>query len=162
MKEYKIKFNSKNYSPKEKGFWAKVLIMALAIFLTCVFFPSIVKADPVGALLAAIVISLLNAFLRPVLMMIAMPLILGTFGFFYLIINAVIILITDRIIPSFEVNGFWGAIGFIIIVSIISWLLELPARLNKRNATEEEQKNPEFTSYEDVTEEKENKEEKEN
>ncbi|MDR1846793.1 MAG: phage holin family protein [Bacteroidales bacterium] len=155
MKEYKINFGGNNNSPKQKGFWTKVIVMTLAIWITCLIFPSIVTGDILGALLAAIIISLLNSFLRPLLTMIFIPLIVVTFGFFYVVINVIIVLLTAALLPNFSVNGFWGAVGFIIIVSAVSWLLDMPARYNRKNEPKQE-KEPEFTNYEDVSNDNDN------
>jgi putative membrane protein len=152
MKEYKVNFNNGGYSPKQKRFWTKVLIMAVAIWLTCIMFP-VANGTLLGALVAAIVISLLNAFVRPALTIISLPLIIGSFGLFYLLINALIVLLTAWLIPSFSVNGFGGAILFIIIVNIISWLLELMSRLNRKTVEQKQEQESEFTNYEDITDE---------
>ncbi|MDR0789294.1 MAG: phage holin family protein [Bacteroidales bacterium] len=156
MKEYKVNFNSGNFSPKQKSFWTKVLIMALAIFITSLLF-SIAEANPLSAVAAAIMISVLNAFLRPILTMVSLPLIVMSLGLFYLVINALIILMTSAIIPGFSVNGFGDAILFSIIVTLISYVLEMPAKYRRQKKELEPKDETKFTSYEDVTEEEEDK-----
>ncbi|MDR1006759.1 MAG: phage holin family protein [Bacteroidales bacterium] len=159
MKEYKFTFNGGGASPKSKGFWLKVLIMALAIFITSLLF-SIVKANPLSAFVAAVVISLLNNSLRPLLAMISLPLIIFSFGLFYIVINAIIVLLASWLIPGFEVNGLFNAILFSIIVTLLSYLIELPTKYRRIQDSEDDSDDDKgsnvFTSYEDVTPEKDN------
>lgn len=76
------------------------------------------------ALLVALVLSLLNVVLKPLLVLITLPFTLFTFGLFLLVINAFIILIASAWIKEFRVDGFWWALLFSIIVSLITSLLE--------------------------------------
>ena len=146
------------------SFWTKVLVMALAIFITSLLFDIADVHSPLSAIVAAIVISLLNAFLRPLLLLISVPLIVMSLGLFSLVINALIILLTSYLVKGFHVDGLWDAILFSIIVTIISFLLDLPQRIRKTRemfAEKEDEKEDEgFTDYEDVTEEEKDKEDK--
>jgi putative membrane protein len=154
MKGFKINFNGSNFSLTSARFWTKILVMTIAIFLTSYMFSIAKVSNPLSALGAAIVISLLNAFLRPILTLVSMPLIMASFGLFFLVINAFIVLLTSAIIPGFDVKGFWDAMLFSIIVTLISYLLELPIkRRGYRKTLEEDKEKEEFTSYEDVTDE---------
>lgn len=115
-----------------KEFWIKIVIMTIAIWI--VSFTGLVEHTdgPFYALLAAIIISLLNAVLRPILSLISMPLIIFSFGVFMLIINALIILLTSYILsPHFVVSGFINALFFSIIVTILTFLMNLPRKLKK-------------------------------
>lgn len=146
------------------SFWTKVLVMALAIFITSLLFDIADVHSPLSAIVAAVVISLLNAFLRPLLLLISVPLIVMSLGLFSLVINALIILLTSYLVKGFHVDGLWDAILFSIIVTIISFLLDLPQRIRKTRemfAEKEDEKEDEgFTDYEDVTEEEKDKEDK--
>lgn len=74
-------------------------------------------------LLAALVLGLLNALIRPVLLFLSLPFILVTMGLFILIVNAVVLKLTSGLTPGFHVTGFWTAIFGSIIISSVSWVL---------------------------------------
>jgi len=77
-----------------------------------------------GCLLcASLLLVILNAFIRPVLLFLSLPLILVTLGVFILIINALMLKFVGEIMPCFDVPGFWRAFFGAIIISIVSWLL---------------------------------------
>jgi len=80
--------------------------------------------DRIGCLLAAsLLLGIVNAFIRPILLLLSLPLILVTLGVFILIINALMLKFVGEILPCFEVPGFWRAFFGAIIISIVSWLL---------------------------------------
>jgi len=72
---------------------------------------------------ASLLLGIVNAFIRPVLLLLSLPLILVTLGIFILIINALMLKIVGQIMPCFQVPGFWRAFFGAIIISIVSWLL---------------------------------------
>lgn len=76
-----------------------------------------------SALLAALVLGLINTFIRPVLVVLTLPITLLTLGLFIFIINAFGFIIASWIVPGFTVYSFWGAFWGAILTSIISWLL---------------------------------------
>lgn len=71
------------------------------------------------ALVAAVVLALINAFLKPVLQVLTLPINILTLGLFSIILNALLILLVDALVPGFAVNGFWNALLF----SIVLWLV---------------------------------------
>lgn len=73
--------------------------------------------------LAALLLGIFNAFLRPILLILSAPLILVTLGFFIFVVNAFMLLLVPTIISGFHVDGFGSAFWGAIIVSIVSWLL---------------------------------------
>jgi putative membrane protein len=80
--------------------------------------------DRLGCLLgASLLLGIVNAFIRPILLLLSLPLILVTLGVFILIINALMLKVVGAIVPCFEVPGFWSAFFGAIIISIVSWLL---------------------------------------
>jgi putative membrane protein len=80
--------------------------------------------ESLGCLLgASLLLGIVNAFIRPVLLILSAPLILLTLGFFILIVNGLMLLFVSEIVPCFTVPGFWSATLGAIIISIISWLL---------------------------------------
>lgn len=75
------------------------------------------------ALLLAVVLSALNALVKPLLILLTLPATILSLGFFLLVVNAVIILLADYLIDGFRVDGFWWALLFSIVLSIINGIL---------------------------------------
>lgn len=103
----------------------KLLLTAVAAYLSAMITPGVYIKSFGSAIIVAIVLSLLNVFIKPLLEFISIPVTLLTLGLFILVINAVIILLASYLVGSFQVSGFWSALLYSIIFSVISWLLEL-------------------------------------
>ena len=101
----------------------KLLISTIVVFVLSYFLPGVHVTDLTGALLVAVVLGLLNTFLKPILVLLTIPVTFFTLGLFLLIINAIIILICDYFIDEFEVVGFLNALLFSILLSIIQSIL---------------------------------------
>jgi putative membrane protein len=99
------------------------LVMTLAVLLTAYLLPGVAVSGFGGALVTAVVLGILNALIRPVLMVIALPITILTLGLFALVINGLIILLVARMVPVFEVANFWWALAFGVIVSIVNSIL---------------------------------------
>ena len=99
------------------------LIYTLAITITAYILPGVEVSGLWVALLTALVLGLVNAVLRPLLVFFTLPLTLLTLGLFVLVINAVLVLLASKIVPGFYVSGFWWALGFSLIVTIINSIL---------------------------------------
>jgi putative membrane protein len=99
------------------------LVMTLAVLLTAYLLPGVAVSGFGGALVTALVLGIVNALIRPVLMIIALPITVLTLGLFALVINALLILLVARIVPGFEVANFWWALAFSVIVSIVGGIL---------------------------------------
>lgn len=85
-----------------------------------------IHADGVFPLiLAALLLGIVNAFVRPVLLLLSLPLILATMGIFFLIINALMLWAVSSIVPGFHVDGFGSAFWGAILISIVSWILSI-------------------------------------
>jgi putative membrane protein len=87
-------------------------------------------------LIAALVFTIVNAFVKPILTLLSIPFIIVTLGLFYFLINILMLYLTDWLVPDFEIRSFgWGILAA-IIVSLVNWVLhmafdspeELPAR----------------------------------
>ncbi len=105
-------------------FIGKLLINTLAIILAAYLLPGIHVHDPLTAFLVAALLALLNVTLKPLLIILTIPITILTLGLFLLVINALIILLAGNIVPGFEVSGFWTALLFSIVVSLINSILE--------------------------------------
>jgi len=75
------------------------------------------------ALLVAAVLGLLNALLKPILVLLTLPVTLVTLGLFLLVINAVIVLLAAKLVQGFHVDSFWWALGFSLLLSMITSVL---------------------------------------
>jgi putative membrane protein len=83
-----------------------------------------IRYDTGAALIGAgLLLGILNAFVRPILLILSAPLILLTLGFFILILNGLMLLFVPSIVIGFHVDSFWSAFWGAIIISIVSWLL---------------------------------------
>jgi putative membrane protein len=100
--------------------WA---VTAFAVFVAAPIV-GINYGQSIGCLLgASLLLGIVNAFIRPVLLVLSAPLILLTLGFFILVVNGLMLLFVGQIVSCFSVPGFWSAVFGAIIISIVSWLL---------------------------------------
>lgn len=108
-------------------FVLRVLVNAVAILLVSTLLPSLVSSgSTVDALAAAFVLGLVNAFLKPLLVLLTLPLTLLSLGLFLLVINGVMLLAVAALVPGFEVHGLFGAMVASVLISFVSWILSLP------------------------------------
>ncbi len=111
------------YRAAMRHFVIRWIITAVAVMVASAFISGI-RYDNMGALIgAALLLGLLNAFARPVLLLLCAPLILFTLGLFILIVNALMLLWVPGIVGGFHVDGFWSAFWGAIVIGIVSWLL---------------------------------------
>ncbi|GAL83378.1 hypothetical protein Solca_3789 [Sporocytophaga myxococcoides] len=103
----------------------KLLISAAIILGATFLLPGILIKSFGVALLVMFVLSILNVILRPVLILLTIPVTILTLGLFLLVINAVIILLTAWMIDGFEVLNFWWALLFSLIVSLVNYIADL-------------------------------------
>ncbi len=100
------------------------LISALAILVAAYILPGVDVNNFLTALVLAIVLGLINALIRPLVLLITLPLNILTLGLFTFVVNALMILLAAQIVPGFSVNGFWWALLFSLVLSIINALLK--------------------------------------
>lgn len=100
----------------------RLLITAIVAYLLTKILPGVHFEGFSTAIIFAIVLGVLNVIVKPILSLFGLPLTIITLGFFALVINALIILIADYFIDSMEINGFWWAFIFSILLSIITSL----------------------------------------
>ncbi len=102
----------------------KILVSSLAVFFTANLLPGVYVDGFPTAILVAVILGLLNNFVKPVLVFLTIPLTIFTFGLFLLVINAFMIILVGQFLAGFIVSGFWPALFFSIIVSLVTSLLE--------------------------------------
>ncbi len=111
-----------------KNFLLKLLVSSIAVYLTAWILPGVHLDSFWVSLLVALVLGLVNAFLKPLLVILTIPVTIFTFGLFLIVINAALVMFVNHIVPGFTVDGFWWAVAFSLIVSLVSSLLEIPVR----------------------------------
>lgn len=102
----------------------KIIISAIAVIISAYILPGVHVEGFFAAVVVAVVLALLNAFLKPLLVFFTIPVTVFTLGLFLLVINAAIIMLTSNIVKGFTVDGFWWALLFSVILSVITSLLE--------------------------------------
>lgn len=104
------------------AFLVRWLITALAVVVSSALLSGISYGDSLTVLLgASLLLGIINALIRPVLLILSLPFILVTMGIFIFVINALLLLLVSKMIPGFQVDGFWSAFFGSIIISIVSW-----------------------------------------
>jgi putative membrane protein len=103
-----------------KRFLIHWLVIALALWVTAYVLPGVSVASTQALAIAAIVLGLVNALIRPVLTILTLPITILTLGLFYLVINGLTFLLASKLVPGFHVGGFWWAVLGALLVSIIS------------------------------------------
>jgi putative membrane protein len=109
-------------------FLIKVIVTTFAVVIGSYIMPGVSVDSFLTAILVAFVLGLLNAILKPILVLLTLPVTILSLGLFLLVINAFIILLTDYFVAGFHVSSFWTAIIFSIILAILNWLLSMPAK----------------------------------
>lgn len=110
----------------------RILITSLAAFAASFILPGVQIDHYLTAIVLAIVLALLNVIVKPLLVILTFPITVITLGLFLLVINAVIILIASHFITGFHVNGFWAALFFSILLSVLTSLLDRLGRGRRR------------------------------
>ncbi|SDR66079.1 putative membrane protein [Polaribacter sp. KT25b] len=110
----------------------KILLTALAVVVLAKILPGVTVLSYTTAIIVAIVIALLNMFVRPLLVFFTLPATIVTLGLFLFVINAVIILLADKLVDGFEVPGFFTALLFSILLSFFRTILFSLLKENKQ------------------------------
>ena len=117
-----------------KGIFIRWLILTVAILSAAYLLDGIEVRGFTSAFFAAAVLGILNAVLRPVLIILTLPLNILSLGLFTFVINAFLLKMASGVIPGFEVHGFWPALFGSLIISLVSWLLS--SLINDRGRVE--------------------------
>jgi len=106
------------------SFIIKVLITAVAVYLAAYFLPGVAITDAKTAVIVALVLALLNMFIKPILVILTIPITILTLGLFLLVINILIIKWTASLVTGFTVDGWLVALLFSLVVSVVSSILQ--------------------------------------
>lgn len=105
------------------AFLIRWLVTTIAVFAAEKIIPGIHCHSAVALLGASLLLGIINAFVRPILLLLSIPFIILTMGLFILVVNALMLMLVAQIIPSFAVDGFWSAFFGSIVISFVSWIL---------------------------------------
>ena len=105
------------------GFLIRLVVNAAALWVAAQLVPGFVLSGVTPLLLAALVLGLINAIVRPILLILTLPLTLVTLGLFLFILNAFCIWLTSRLVPGFEVHTFLAAVLGALVISAVSWIV---------------------------------------
>ncbi len=111
----------------------RFLLSGVAVVLTAYLLPGVDVTDFWTALIVALVLSIANIIVKPILIVLTIPITVLTLGLFLLVINALIILMTDYLVDGFIVDGFWWALLFSLILSIFNSLFDDLTKEKKSN-----------------------------
>lgn len=101
----------------------QLLLTAIVVLVLAEILPGVGVDAFTTSIIVAAVLALLNVLVKPILVLLTLPATLITFGLFLLVINAVIILLVDYLIPGFSVDGFWWALLFSLLLTISQSIL---------------------------------------
>jgi putative membrane protein len=105
-------------------FFLRMVANAVALLLISYLLPQVVTVDGVmAALAAAFVLGLVNAVVRPLFVLLTLPVTVVTLGAFLLVINGLLLLLVSYFVPGFHVNGFLAAVVGSVLLSVVSWIL---------------------------------------
>jgi putative membrane protein len=105
------------------GFLLRVVVNILAIVLAAAVVPGIQLDGMLSAVAAGLLLGLVNAVVRPILLILTLPITLVTLGLFLLVLNGLCLWLVAFVVSGFHVSGFWAAVLGALVVSIVSWIV---------------------------------------
>ena len=99
------------------------LVIAVALWVTATILPGVNFSSTTALAVGAVILGLVNALVRPVLTILTLPFTILTLGLFYLLVNGFVFFLASKIVPGFEVAGFWWAVVGAFVVGLISWFI---------------------------------------
>jgi putative membrane protein len=103
------------------GFLLRAAITALGLWVANELLSGMTFETPAKLVLAAVVLGVVNAVVRPLAFILTLPITVVTLGLFLLVLNAGMVALVAWLIPGFQISGFWTALGAAVIVSLVSW-----------------------------------------
>jgi putative membrane protein len=113
-------------------FIGKILITAMAALIASYLLPGVEIHSGITAIVIALVLALLNTFIKPILIVLTIPITVLTLGLFLLVINTIIIKWTAYLVGGFVVENWWAAFWFSILLSIVTYIIEALVDDNKK------------------------------
>ena len=118
-----VYISTRGYKEYQMSTILKWLGYALTVMFVAWIIPGISVENFLSALLVAVVLGLINVFIKPILMLITLPINFITLGLFTLVLNALLLMLAGYVTPGFDVDGFWSAFFGALILSILSALI---------------------------------------
>lgn len=103
----------------------RVFITGIAVFLAVATVPGIEVRDMTAGVAAVLVLTILNLLIRPILLILTLPLIVLSLGLFLVVVNALLLELTAYLVKGFTVSGFWPAVGGALVISVVTSILSL-------------------------------------
>lgn len=103
-------------------FLLQAVVTALGLWLAAELVPGVAFSDTLTLVIAAVLLGLINAIVRPILVVITFPLTVITFGLFLLVVNAATIGLTAVFLDGFQIDGLWPGVGAAIVTGVVSWI----------------------------------------
>ncbi len=107
------------------SFLLKMIISAVAILITAGILPGVQIKGFFSAFILAIVLALLNALVYPLMVVLTIPVTIITFGLFLFVLNALVVMLAAGMVGGVRVDGFWWALAFSLVMSVVMYLLEM-------------------------------------
>ncbi len=101
----------------------RALINGLAVWIASYVLPGVNVDGFLTAIVVAVILGIANAVLKPILILLTIPITVLSLGLFIFVINALLILLVAKIVPGFTVDSFWWALGFSLVLSIVNSFL---------------------------------------
>ena len=101
----------------------RVFITGIAVFLAIAVIPGLEADSFTAGIAAVLILTFLNVILRPILFLLALPLIVFTLGLFLVVLNALLLSFTAFLVKGFTVSGFWPAVGGALVISLVTTIL---------------------------------------
>ena len=117
-------------------FIVNIIVSAIAVLITAKLLPHVQVDNYLSAILVALVLAFLNTVVKPILTILTIPITFFTLGFFLLVINAFMIILASKLIEDFKVDGFWWALLFSLILSVVTGILNTIFGNNKEEEKE--------------------------
>jgi len=100
-----------------------LIVNTLAVLITAFILPGVVVSSFFTRLVVAIMLGLVNMLIKPILILLTIPLYVITLGFFAFIVNALLVILVSKLVPGFEVKNIWWAMLFSVILSLVTSFL---------------------------------------
>lgn len=104
------------------GFIVQAVVTAIGLWASAKLVPGVEFTSTGSLIAAAVILGVVNAFVRPVMVLLTLPLTIVTLGLFLLVVNAAMIGLTAMFLGGFVVDGLWAGIGAAIVTGVVSWI----------------------------------------
>ena len=115
------------------NFLTKILVKTLAVIMVSYFMPGVDVDNILTAVVVAVVLAFLDSIVKPIMIVLTIPVTIFSLGLFLLVINACMVLLADYFVEGFKVNGFFTALLFSIVLSLTTSILDAFAKPSKND-----------------------------